>query len=208
MAASKLFPNALAQALAGNIKTSDTWKMILVTSAYAFATTQVHYSDVSADEVATANGYTAGGTTLTSPAVAVTAAASWPATWAASTAYSVGQVRVPATGTGYVYQCVVAGTSGTTSPAFPTVFGETVTDGTVTWVNAGESVVAVSAGAASWTLTGSVSANGAILYDAATGVATTDPLICYINFGSTQTGSTSFSVTPDANLGYISVTPA
>lgn len=203
----KLFPYALANALAGTVKTSDTWKVLLVNSSYTFATSQEFYSSVSADEV-TGTGYTAGGATVTTPTVTVTAASSWSVSWGASTAYSVGQVVRPATANGYVYECVVAGTSGSTAPTFPTVFGETVTDGTVTWVCAGESVVAISAGSASWT-SSTITAYGAILYDAQTGVSTTDPLIAYIDFGGAVSSTNgTFEVSPDPALGYASVTPA
>lgn len=52
---------------------------------------------------------------------------------AATTAYGLGQQVVPATLNGFVYQCTVAGTSGSSAPAWPTTIGQTVADGTVTW---------------------------------------------------------------------------
>jgi lambda family phage minor tail protein L len=55
--------------------------------------------------------------------------------WASSTAYSVGAVRRATTlqASGLVFQCIDAGTSGSTEPAWPTDIGSTVVDGTVTW---------------------------------------------------------------------------
>lgn len=54
--------------------------------------------------------------------------------WAVATAYSLGAVRVPTTPNGYRYEVTTAGTShATTEPTWPTVIGNTVTDGTVTW---------------------------------------------------------------------------
>ena len=53
--------------------------------------------------------------------------------WAASTAYTVGQIRRPTVHNGLVYDVTVAGTSGTTEPAWPTAVGGTVADGGVTW---------------------------------------------------------------------------
>lgn len=51
-----------------------------------------------------------------------------------NTAYVVGQKVVPLALNGYVYECTVAGTShATNEPTWPTVLGNTVTDGTVTW---------------------------------------------------------------------------
>ena len=54
---------------------------------------------------------------------------------ARSTAYIVGSQVIPVTGpNGFIYECTVAGTSHATDPpAWPTVIGQTVTDGTVTW---------------------------------------------------------------------------
>jgi hypothetical protein len=51
--------------------------------------------------------------------------------WAASTAYAVGDWR--RTASGKILECTTAGTSGTVEPA-PTTINEVVVDGTVTWV--------------------------------------------------------------------------
>ncbi len=66
-----------------------------------------------------------------------------PATWMASTPYTAGTTVQPPTGTGYNYVCIAGGTSGATPPAWPTTFGATVKDGSVTWqtVYAGYTVV-------------------------------------------------------------------
>lgn len=54
--------------------------------------------------------------------------------WAASTAYNVGDEIIPnATQNGKVYFCIVAGTSDTTEPTWPTIIGNTVVDGGATW---------------------------------------------------------------------------
>lgn len=42
-------------------------------------------------------------------------------TWEPNTYYSVGQMIVPSTPNGRVYQCIIAGTSTTTEPAFPSI---------------------------------------------------------------------------------------
>ena len=62
---------------------------------------------------------------------------SYSGSWAATTAYTVGQWM--RTSAGRVIECTVAGTSGTVEPA-PTVLGQVVTDGTVTWVCRGTSL--------------------------------------------------------------------
>ena len=64
--------------------------------------------------------------------------------WTASTAFAVGDVRRATTqqGTGFVFRCIVAGTSASTEPEWPKVLYKTdgssndegyVVDGTVTW---------------------------------------------------------------------------
>lgn len=55
--------------------------------------------------------------------------------WAASTAYSVGDIRRATTlqASGLVFRCTTAGTSGSTQPVWPTDIGSVITDGTVGW---------------------------------------------------------------------------
>jgi hypothetical protein len=55
-------------------------------------------------------------------------------TWTASTQYYVGDQIVPQTPNGRVYQCTIAGTSGTTEPNFPQIMyavGQNFNDGIV-----------------------------------------------------------------------------
>lgn len=56
--------------------------------------------------------------------------------WAANTAYMVGEVITPNTGTignGHTYRCTTAGVSGASQPNFPVSEGGTVADGSVVW---------------------------------------------------------------------------
>ena len=55
--------------------------------------------------------------------------------WAASTAFSVGDVRRATTSqnSGLVFECTTAGTSGSSEPTWPTDIGSTITDNTVVW---------------------------------------------------------------------------
>jgi len=54
--------------------------------------------------------------------------------WAATTAYTVGNMVQPTTPNGYVYRCTTAGTSAGSEPTWPTADpGDTVADGTVVW---------------------------------------------------------------------------
>lgn len=54
--------------------------------------------------------------------------------WQATTAYGAGVFRVPTTTNGYRYRVTVAGTSAAGEPVWPTTVGNTVADGTVTWI--------------------------------------------------------------------------
>lgn len=54
-------------------------------------------------------------------------------TWVATTAYSLAAIVSPITGNGKFYECTTAGTTSGTEPTWPTVVGNTVTDGTVVW---------------------------------------------------------------------------
>lgn len=53
--------------------------------------------------------------------------------WAASTAYSLGDLVIPTTPNGYKYKVTTAGTSDGSEPTWPTTLGATVADGTVVW---------------------------------------------------------------------------
>lgn len=53
---------------------------------------------------------------------------------ARNTAYGLGQKVVPLELNGYVYEAVISGTShASVEPTWPTVLGDTVSDGSVTW---------------------------------------------------------------------------
>lgn len=56
-----------------------------------------------------------------------------PPVWEASTAYGLGQKVVPTTLNGFVYECVVAGTSHSAEPTWPTDLGSTEPDNTASW---------------------------------------------------------------------------
>lgn len=201
VATGEWFHGALAQALSGNIKVTDTLKMAVL-SATPSLETAVHWSDVSANDVSP----TGGGNTLTGVSATETAANSWAVAAATATAYAVGQVVRPATPNGSLYRCVVAGTSGGSAPAWNATYGEDVTDGTVTWVNCGSSITVLTAAASTFTAaTGTLSPTCAVIYDASSGVAATEPLVALQTFASTPT-ATAVTVSPDANLGFAAST--
>jgi len=57
------------------------------------------------------------------------------AAWAASTAFSVGDIRRATTeqASGLFFRCTTAGTSAATQPSWPTDIGSTITDNTCVW---------------------------------------------------------------------------
>lgn len=208
-ATSNVFASAIDQAFGGFINyPSDTIKMALLTaSATPNLGTWVHYSDLT-NEVASGSGYTTGGVTLGTKTHTTTVANSWSVSAAISTAYNVGDVVRPSTGNTWLYVCVVAGTSSGTAPTWPTVVGATVTDGSVTWANVGESATVYSSAAASWTSATFSAAYGAI-YDSTSGVGTTEPLIALVNFGTTLSPSAgTLTVTPNSSTGWFATFPA
>lgn len=110
-----------------------------------------------------------------------------PATRANTTAYKVGDVVTPATNNTFYYRATVAGTSAGTEPAglaSLTAFGATLTDGTVTWVNAGHVWKAATAFAA-----------GDVIYDAAKSAAYKIATITGKSAASLTTLSTTIGAT-------------
>lgn len=188
--------------------TTDTIKAMAL-SAYTVGTTKdtaQFISDVLA--VATeatgtgTSGYTAGGYTLLTPTVTYTAANSWATQRANSTAYTVGDVVRPATGNGFVYQATTAGTTGGTIPTYPTVVGQTVVDGGVTWTCAGTGVLVVDTADPSWTTgnPGSLTASYIVFYKF-TGTNSTSPVILFWDLGGAQVASNGGAFTPQLDAG-------
>lgn len=190
---------------------TDTIKAMLL-SSYTIGTTQdsaqflssVVTSGVGVET--SGSGYTAGGATLASKTVTYTAANSWSTQRANSTAYTVGDVTRPVSGNGFVYRCVVAGTSGASLPTYTTVVGDDFTDGSVTWVCEGRGVLVVDAADPSWTTVnpGTLAASHVLFYKD-TGTAATSPVILFWDLGGTQTASNGGAFTPqlDSTEGLI-----
>jgi hypothetical protein len=175
---------------------SDTIKAMLVTSSYIYSAAHDYKNDIT-NEV-TGTGYTAAGVTVTCTAP-YTAANSWGVSRANSTAYVVGQVVRPATGNGFVYQALTAGTSGGSIPTYPTTIGGTVTDGGVTWLCVGTGVVSVAmSGTAAWA-SSTITARGIVFYDSTPATDATRPLICFVDLGAdVSSTAAAWTYTPDA----------
>jgi hypothetical protein len=186
----KCYANLLGGEIAGDTFAvdylSDTIKARLHTASYVpNLDTHETIADLT-NELAASGGYTAGGVTLAGKAITVTAANSWATARANGTAYAVDDIVRPSAGNGHLYRCIVAGTShASTPPTFPTVSGQTVTDGTVTWAEIGRGLVQIDANDPSWssaTLTGI--RYMVIVKD--TGTAGTSPLLWLIDFETDQ----------------------
>lgn len=200
MSAANFYAQAVANAFKGNIKIgTNTIKVALLTSSHSPSLeSNAQWSDVSSNEASGTN-YTAGGATASSPTLTVTAAASWGTSRANSTAYTVGQVVKPSSSNGYLYRCETAGTSGSSAPTYPTVFGGTVSDGTVTWTNIGQAIIQFTAGATTWSNLTCSDFRYVVYYDSTSGY-----LIAEHDIGSTQNvTATNVTYTPDATgVGY------
>lgn len=169
---------------------SDTIKAALTTSSYSpNLDSHETFNDVTNEISGT--GYTAGGVALASKTITYTAANSWGVTRADSTAYAVGDIVIPATPNGHLYRCIVAGTSHSSAPTFPTVSGQTVAEGggTVVWAEIGRGIVVVDAADPSWS-SASFTARQVVIYKD-TGTPSTSPLLATGNFGSDTTVTAS-----------------
>lgn len=181
---------------------SDTLKWTLHTSTYTpNFDTHAYVSDLT-NELSTGGGYTSGGLTATGVAITYTAANSWSVQRANSTAYAVGDVVRPATGNGFLYRCVVAGTSAGTTTTLGTVLGGSTTDGSVTWECVGSGIVTVTATSPSWSSATFGPCRYAVLSDRTPGTAATQPLICLIDFVTDRTaGGGTFQINLNTTQG-------
>jgi hypothetical protein len=195
--APKLFASFLLKALNKEIDfDTDTIKVALTTSTYTpNFDTHDYFNDVTNEVVGT--GYTAGGATLASKTITTTAANSWATARANSTAYALNAVVRPSTGNGFLYQASTAGTSAASPPTYPTVVGQTVTDGSVVWTCVGSAIVQFDAADASWT-TSTITARTAVVYES-TGTAGTSALIMAdVNASDQSSSAGTFTAAFDA----------
>ena len=163
---------------------TDDLQAALISSAYA-PDYDLHdfFDDASANEVAGA-GYTAGGLALASKTRAYIAANSWATTWAASTAFVGGDVVRPAAANGYIYLAQNAGATGASAPTWPTVLGDEVADGAVTWTCIGRGGWIFDCTDPSWNPTTLTNVRYVVVYDRTPATDATRPLLCCIDLGS------------------------
>jgi hypothetical protein len=192
-----VYAPALLAAMNGELDTDvASWTWTLHTSAYTPDRVTHDYVNDLTGELATGAGYTSGGVAMAATRTR-TAANSWVTSRANSTAYTLGTVVRPATGNGFLYRAVVAGSSGASIPTFPTVVGTTVVDGTVTWLNVGTAITVINTAAPVWNSATFTGVRYAVLSYRAAGTAATQPLVAYADFVTDRAGqSGSFTVNP------------
>jgi hypothetical protein len=174
--------------LAGEVDwDNDDLRGTLHSSGYTPADTDDYVADLT-NELATGGGYTNGGLAVTSESVTTTLANAWSVQRAATTAYAVDDVVRPAAGNGWLYRCVVAGTTGAGLPAYPTVLGQTVADGGVTWEAYGRAICVLSFTDPVWATATFGPARYFVLSDRTPVGAGAQPLLGYLDFGSDKTG--------------------
>lgn len=187
------YARAVSAAVKGDLDLDNGMFWQLHTNSYVPDLVAHQFQSDLTNQLATGGGYTAGdGTTGALAAgaatITVTAANSWAVARANSTAYAVDDVVRPATGNGFLYRATTAGTTGGSIPSFPTVLGQTVADGGVTWEMVGASIVVISFADPVWSTFTATGIRHAVLIDKTSGSAATNPLVALITFGSDQAG--------------------
>lgn len=196
------YRNALAKIMNKEVDwDSDDLRVTLHTSTYAPDLGAHDYVNDLSNELATSGGYTSGGLAVASKSITYTEANSWTVQRANSTAYALGDVVRPASGNGFLYKCVAAGTSAGSIPTYPTTYGATVVDGGVTWAMFGRGIVVLSFTDPTWAAATFGPARYAVLSDRTPGTAATQPLLALTDFGSDRTGlGGAFDITMHAAL--------
>lgn len=179
-----------------------TWT--LHTSSYTLDRFADDFVNDLTNELSTGSGYTSGGMSAGVVNRTLTVANSWATQRANSTAYALGDVVRPATGNGFLYRATTAGTTGASIPTYPTVLGQTVVDGGVTWECYGRAIVVFTAtNNPSWA-TASFTFRYLVLSDRTAGTAATQRLVGVTDFGSNQTaGGGTYTITPHPQLGFL-----
>jgi hypothetical protein len=170
---------------AGNIAfLSDTVKYALLGSSFTPNYGTLEFFNQITGQI-TGTGYTAGGATLASKTLATVEAASV-SSWGATTTYQLGDIVRPTVSTGRIYRAVTGGTSGSSQPTWPTILGQTVTDGSVIWEYVGDRYIRLDAASPSWgpSATFNTAPRWGICYVAGATPGTDDFVIAVGDFGS------------------------
>lgn len=202
------YANAFVKAFNAEIDLDDNMTWTLHASGYAMNRLTDDYVNDLTNELATAGGYTSGGMSAGVVSRTLTVANSWAVQRAASTAYVIGDVVRPAAANTFLYRATSSGTTGAGLPTYPTIMGQTVVDGGVTWECYGIAIIVFLAAVnPSWTLTtGVTTIRYLVLSDRTTGVTSTEPLIAVTDFVTDQSGGGGvWTVTPHAALGHVHI---
>ena len=197
------YANALVKAVNAEIDFDDNMTATLHTSTYAISRTADDYVNDLTNELATSGGYTSGGIALGVVSRTLTVANSWGVSRANSTAYVVGDVVRPATGNTFLYRATNSGTSGGSIPTYPTVLGQTVVDGGVTWECYGIAIIVLtSANPITWATATFTGVRYCVMSDRTAGASSAQPLVAVHDYVSDQAGGGgAFTLNPHPALG-------
>ncbi len=196
------FFNGVDLAVLTSWASAGRFKMALFNTSPSLSTSL--YSSLTG-EVANGAGYTTGGASLTSQTHVVTAASSWATSWVSSNSYNLNNIVKSSGASGYLFRCVVAGTAGGSAPTQTTEGALDTSSTGAQFVNVGQSIEVWSSANVVWTSTGTLGpAQWAVIYD-----STTSANLILVTFGTTQTATSgnTFTVAPDANLGWFASIP-
>jgi hypothetical protein len=186
--------------LATAVNNDDIWMALMVTAYTPAIDTDEFFNVIDGDEHGETGTYAAGGKimTIVDAAVVQDTAVS---PRADTTAYVVGDLVRPSSANGYIYRCIVAGTSGTGEPSWTTSPGldTEADDATLIWENVGTSYVKLDADNMQWAAS-TLDADYGVIYAKGGTPGTDDFLIALIDFDGTETSSAGdFDVVFDDN---------
>lgn len=198
------YSNAMLGAINAEIDFDDGMTFTLHTSGYALSRFVDDFVSDLTSELATGGGYTSGGMSAGVVNRTPTVANSWATQRAASQAYVAGDVVRPVAANGFLYRATNSGTTGGSLPTYPTVIGQTVVDGGVTWECYGRAIIVFTAtNQPSWGPTSTFTGvRYLVLSDRTAGAAAAQRLIAVTDFVTDRDAQGGvFSVTPHATLG-------
>ncbi len=197
------YASAPLKAVNAEIDLDDNMTWTLHTSAYALNRFADDYVNDLTNELATGGGYTVGGISAGVVNRTLTVANSWATQRANSTAYVAGDVVRPAAANNFLYRATSSGTSAASVPTYPTVLGQTVTDGGVVWECYGRAIIVFTAtNQPSWATATFTGVRYLVLSDRTAGTAATQPLVAVTDFVTDQAGGGgTWAVSPHATLG-------
>jgi hypothetical protein len=187
-ATSRFYPRAMLTAFRKEWSwQTDSIYAAILKHNYDYSENDTYWSDISSHEISSGTvNYSTNGIALNSKSVSGVAANSWSNAWAPSTSYSAGYIIRPTTGNGHVYLAQNTGVSGATQPTWPTIVGQTVSDGTMVWNTCGSYVTALACTDPQWNDITFSNAGYLAIYSRTPATDSARPLIALIDFGGAQ----------------------